>query len=141
MTINYIAILICGIASMIIGSLWYGPLFGKPFMKATGGCDPSKISPEEMQKMKSQMKGLYSIQFVLSLISALVLSVHIQNWTAGTSGVAIAVCTWFGFVMTTNAGACLWRGKSKNDSWTMFLISSGCQLVTFIAFGLILSAW
>ncbi|MFN3694309.1 MAG: DUF1761 domain-containing protein, partial [Ignavibacterium sp.] len=35
-SINYLAVLVCGIISMVIGSLWYGPLFSKLWMKQHG---------------------------------------------------------------------------------------------------------
>ena len=34
--VNLWAVVACAVASMIIGSIWYGPLFGKAFMTATG---------------------------------------------------------------------------------------------------------
>ena len=34
--INYGAVVGAAVASMILGSLWYGPLFGKPWMAAMG---------------------------------------------------------------------------------------------------------
>ena len=30
--VNYLAVLAAAIASMVIGFLWYGPLFGKQYM-------------------------------------------------------------------------------------------------------------
>ncbi len=138
MTINYLAILVCGVAAMIIGYVWYGPLFGKAYMQMMG---MDSMSPEQKQAMKGKMGMMYFIQFVLSIITAGVLSYHIMNWSGSQGAVAIAVCTWFGFVMTTTAGGALWSGKPKATAWKLFWITSGAQFVTFIAFGLILGAW
>ncbi len=139
MEINYVAVLVCGIASMVVGFVWYGPLFGKAYMQIMGA---DTMTPQQKESMKKNMWGMYLIQFILSLITAGVLAVHIANWAdASTSTLAIAICSWFGFVMTTNAGAALWSGKPKNVAWKMFLISSGAHLVTFIVLGLILSVW
>ncbi len=30
--INLLAVVVCAIASMVLGMLWYGPLFGKKWM-------------------------------------------------------------------------------------------------------------
>ena len=34
--VNWIAVLIGGVFNMVFGSLWYGPLFGKVWLKAIG---------------------------------------------------------------------------------------------------------
>jgi hypothetical protein len=44
--INYLAILASGIIMMVLGYLWYGPLFGKPWMKLAG------ITKSDMEKSK-----------------------------------------------------------------------------------------
>ncbi len=138
MTINYLAVLVCGIASMVVGFVWYGPLFGKAWMQIMGA---DSMNPEQKQAMQKNMWGMYLIQFILSLITAGVLSYHIGNWAGDASSIGIAVCTWFGFVMTTDAGAALWSGKPTKVAWKMFLISASAQLVTFIVIGAIIGTW
>jgi hypothetical protein len=141
MTINYLAVLLCGIAAMVVGFIWYGVLFGKTWMKLMGA---DTMSAEKKEAMKKSMGGMYFLQFIMSLITAGVLDYFITNAAASmpsVSGVCIAVTVWFGFVLTTEAGAALWSGKPKKTAWKMFLISASGALVTFIVFGLILSAW
>jgi len=140
MEVNYLAILVCGVAAMVIGFVWYGFLFKKAWAKVIG-VDMSKMSPEECKELQKGMGGVYFAQFVLSLITAYVLAYHIANWAGGETSIIIAIFTWFGFIMTTIAGASLWSGKSKKLAWNMFFISVGAQLVTFIAFGLIINAF
>ena len=113
MEINYLAILVCGVVAMIIGSIWYGPLFGKAYMRVIGA---DKLSPEEMKQEQKKIKGMYFLQFVLSLWTAYILAHFIE-------------------------GSAIWSGKSKKMAWNMFLITASAQLVTFIVFGLILGAW
>ncbi len=138
MEINYLAVLVCGVAAMAVGFVWYGPLFGKTWMQIMGA---ESMSPEAREAMKKNMWAMYAIQFVLSLITAGVLAVHIANWSGPDSGLVIALCTWFGFIVTTEASAALWSGKPTKVAWKMFFISAGAQLVTFVVFGLILGAW
>jgi hypothetical protein len=99
------------------------------------------MTPEQKQAMKKNMGGMYFIQFILSLITAGVLSYHLVNWGGEGTAVGVAICTWFGFVMTTEAGAALWSGKSAKMAWKQFFITAGAQLVTFIVFALILGMW
>jgi hypothetical protein len=137
MTINYLAVLVCGVVSMAIGFVWYGPLFGKAWMKLMGA---EHMSTEQKKEMKDKMGIMYLIQFVLSLITAGVLDYYILN-LKGIVAVNFALALWFGFVMTTEAGAALWSGKSRKDATRMFLISTSGHFVTFIVLALILSAW
>lgn len=139
MAINYLAVLVCGVASMVVGFVWYGPLFGKVWMQIMGA---DTMTAQEKEAMKKSMWGMYLLQFILSLITAGVLAVFIASSAdTTTSAVAIAISSWLGFVMTTNAGAALWSGKPKKIAWKMFFVSSGAQLVTFVIFGLILGSW
>lgn len=68
------AVLVCGVAALVIGSIWYGPLFGKAWMKIMG---VENMSEEQKQAMKKGMWMMYLSQFILSLITAGVLAVHI----------------------------------------------------------------
>jgi hypothetical protein len=141
MTINYLAVLVCAIISMIIGSIWYGPLFGKTWMKIMGA---DSMSAEKKEAMKKSMGVMYFIQFILSLITATVLAYFINIAAMSVpmvSGVCIAIIAWFGFGLAIHAGGALWSGKPKKIACKMFCIAAGAQLITFIAFGLILGAW
>ena len=136
MIINYWAVLVCGVVSMVIGFVWYGPLFGKAWLQIMGA---ESMTSEQKEMMRKNMWGMYLIQFILSLITVGVLAVHIASWSdISASAIGIAVCTWFGFVMTTTAGAALWSGKPKRLAWKMFFISAGAQLVSFVVFGFVL---
>jgi len=121
MEINYLAVLVCGVAAMVVGFVWYGPLFGKTWMRIMG---VDNMTPEQKESMKKNMWSMYLAQFLLSLITANVLAYHIFNWAGSESGLVVALCTWFGFVMTTTAGACLWSGKPKKLAWKMFFIKA-----------------
>ena len=128
---NYLAILVCGVAAMIIGSIWYGPLFGKIYMKSM--C-PEGMSPEQKAAMKKKMGPMYVVQFVLSLISAFVLAKMGPSLTA-------AFWVWFGFIMPTVASGALWSGKPKAAALSFFSITVLANLVTILVFTWILSMW
>jgi Protein of unknown function (DUF1761) len=135
MQINYLAILVCGVVAMVIGFIWYGPLFGKTWMSIMG---VETMSFEQKEAMKKKMWVMYFIQFILSLITAFILSSMI--WPSPNT-VYLAFMVWLGLVMTTEASTALWSGKPAKIAWKMFFITASAQLVTFIAFGLIFSAW
>src|SRR5258705_3544017 len=114
--VNYLAVLVCGIVSMIIGSLWYGPIFGKQWM-ALMGITPEKMA-EQKQKGKSAMFKSYGLMFVGSLIMAFVLS-HALVFgnaylkTSGLSaGLMVGFFNWLGFIAPVTLGSILWEGQS-----------------------------
>ena len=132
---NYWAILVSAIASMIIGSIWYGPLFGKKFMEAMG---MNEWSPEKKVEMKKSMGISYVGQFVLSLIMFFVLSWYITTsiHTGIVGGMANAFGLWLGFVVPLAAGNVLWGGKK-----ILFWLSIGNMLVTLLVAGAIIGGW
>ena len=137
MPINYLAVLVCGILSMVIGFVWYGPLFGKKWMEIVGA-DSKSI--EEQKKMQQSAVPLYALQFLLTLFQVYVLAYLIFVWP-GASGVKLSLFLWVGFVLPIIAGSAMWNNDSSRVAWTRFLIQAGYQLVMFILFGYILTAW
>lgn len=137
MTINYLAILVCAILSMVVGSVWYGPIFGKKWMEIVGATAMDKERRKEMQKAAGP---LYLTQFLLTLFQLWVLAYYIGGWK-DASGLVNSLWIWAGFVVPTIAGSCMWNNESKKVSWSRFLIQAGYQLVIFAIFGTILGNW
>lgn len=135
--INYWAVLVCGVVSMILGSVWYGPLFGKMWMKVIGATEMDVQKRKEMQK---RAMPLYFVSFVLSLFQAYVLAHYIAGWS-DASGVENSLWIWAAFIIPTVAGGAMWNNDSSKVSWARFLIQGGYYLVLFIIFGLILGMW
>ena len=72
--VNYWAVVASAVASMVIGSIWYGPMFGKMFMKEMG---MDKWSKEKQDAMKKTMGVSYLGQFIASLIMFYVVAGYI----------------------------------------------------------------
>lgn len=136
MEINLWAVLVAAIASMGIGSLWYGPLFGKPFSHAIGMDEWSKERREaEMKKMPQT----YIAQFIASLVMFVVLALVTEGlFDALTpmNGMKAALIAWIGFVVPIKLGDALWGGKMS-----LFWIGIGNMLATLVAAGAIIGAW
>lgn len=137
MEINFGAVIVCAVLAMVIGSIWYGPLFGKVWMRICGATD---MDMAERKKMQKAAMPLYLIQFGLALFQIWVLAYYIEGWAAA-SGITNALWIWAAFVMPTIAGASMWNNDSTKIKWSRFLIQSGYQLVCFVVFGLVLGAW
>ena len=126
---------------MVLGFVWYGPMFGKMWMKINGA-DASDV--EARKKMQKAAGPLYVVQFLMTLFQVHVLQgvislMHAAEPDFGSLFIAVFVC--FGFVITTTAGTSMWTAEKGNIKWARFLIQAGYQLVLFVIFGLVLGAW
>jgi hypothetical protein len=135
-SVNLLAVLASTVASMIVGSIWYGPLFGKKYMNLM---EMDKWTPEKQAAMKARMIWSYAGQFVASFVMFYVLGGLIV-WTAPqlnvVFGMGIAFWMWLGFVVPLAFGNTLWGGKMG-----IFWLSIGNMLVTLLVAGAIIGAW
>jgi hypothetical protein len=129
--INPYAILLSAIASMVIGSIWYGPLFGKRYIALMG---MDKLTKKEQAKMKKRMAWLYLGQFVASLVMFFVLALLIGELDLLTA-VSISLLVWIGFIVPVEFGNALWGGKMA-----LFWLGIGNMLLTLLAAGAIIGA-
>lgn len=126
---NYLAILVAGVVNMVIGFLWYGPLFGKKWSALTGVTE---------EQMKSINPGpLYAQSFVATLVAYYVLARFIAQTTTLTEGIEVACLVWLGFVTTVQFTASLFSTRPR----TLYFLDTGYQFVTFLAAGAIIGAW
>lgn len=135
--INYWAVLVCAVLSMVLGYIWYGPLFGKKWLEIVGA------NTMDMERRAEMMKGvwkLYITQFLLTLFQVYVLAYYVAGWFE-VSGVENTLWIWAAFIVPTVAGASMWNNDSAKVSWARFLIQGGYQLVLFVMFGLVLGSW
>lgn len=138
--VNYLAILLCGVASMVLGSFWYSrSLFGNTYMKAVGGAE--NISPEKMAEIQKKMWQLYLSQFILALFQAFVLWFYIVPVVGIMSPLSSAIWIWAGFVMPTLAQSWMWSNRPRRLAWKGFFITAGYNIVLFAVFSVIIGAF
>jgi len=132
--VNYLAVLFAAIASMVVGSIWYGPLFGKMYTSVMG---MDKMSPEQREAMKKGMAGMYIGQFVASLVMFYVLAWVIVGLGHHSlmGGLKTALLVWIGFFVPLKLGDALWGGKM-----TLFWLGIGNSLITLLVAGAIIGA-
>lgn len=131
--VNYLAVLLCGISSMLIGFLWYGPLFGKEWMKLVG------LTAEKQEKAKKTMQLTYTAMFISSLVVAWILF-HFIWYAAPASytlfiSIKVAIYAWIGFVATVSYTKFLFSPERKPIK--LLVIETGYQLASLIAMGII----
>lgn len=118
---------------MIVGSIWYGPLFGKRWMKHFN------FSKEEMDKAKKEMPKTYGMMFVGSLVTTFVLAVTISMAPiqGAMTGVIGAFWIWLGFIVAVKMSEVLFEKKA----WEAFYIECGYYFVFLGIAGAILGGW
>ena len=136
-SLNWVAILVAAISTMVVGFLWYSPLlFAKPWMREMG-CDPNdKAKIEEMRKGAA---AAYSGSFVASLLSAFTLALILHGLKAEDLhfGIMASFHIWLGFVATVQFTGALFMKQSMK----LLAINTGYQLVCYLVMGSILTAW
>lgn len=135
--INFLAVFVAAIASMVLGFLWYSPiLFAGPWMRLMG------VDPNDKAKLAEMQKGaakLYGLSFVASVVSAIALAKFIDITSVVTIlyGMKVGFAVWLGFVATVQLTGALFSKQPAK----LFLINTGYQLVCYLAMGAILAKW
>ena len=136
--VNYLAVVGGMAVMMVLGYVWYGPLFGKKWARLMGW------SVEEMQsRMQKEMAKSYGIMALGAFLLSLVMS-HSLIFAAtylGESGISAGLQTgfwnWLGFVVPVSIGTVLWDGKP----WMLWFINAGYWLVGMCLVGILLALW
>ena len=131
--INYWAVLIATIVSCVIGSLWYGPLFGNTWMKLTG------VSPKAMKAMQKKAKFSMIFQIIATLIMSAVLSLFVSalEIVGWPEGIGLGFWLWLGFLAPVLLGSILWEGKPVK----LYILNAAYWLVNLCVMGAIIGLW
>lgn len=131
-SVNYFAILVCGVVAIGLGSLWYSPfLFGKLWLQETDH------SEEDLKRRSSSLR-IYGLTFIGHLVMAYVLA-RVMNYTNATTvieGMRIAFLCWLGFT----AASMLINAVYEKKSIRLVAVDGGYHLIVLLVFGIILGA-
>ena len=133
-SISLIGVIGATIASIVIGFIWYGPLFGKLWITMMGW------TPEEIDSQKqSGMAKSYTLMTLGSLVSAYILGNFVQLAGAVTAwdGITVGFFAWLGFAVPLLLSSVIWEGKP----WKLYGLNTGYQLAAWCAMGAILAIW
>jgi hypothetical protein len=135
--VNLYIVLTGAVLSMVVGFIWYGPLFGKKWL-AIIGADAADLAARK--KMQKAAGPFYIMQFLMTLLQVFALAL-IVALTGASSGLDRALLIWAAFVVPTLAGAIMWTNEPGKQKKARFLIQGGYQLVMFVIFGLLIQLW
>lgn len=119
-------------SAFVVGWLWYGPLFGKLWMKLNG------FTPEMLRDGKGlSMPLIMIINYIATVLAAFAIAMFIGSAADMHFGI------FAGFMI-----ALFWIGTSRlNDvlyerqPFKLYLINLGYNLVIYIIMGAVLGAW
>lgn len=134
-SVNLLAVLVAGIANMVVGSLWYSPaFFGKTWMALSG------IKKEQMTEAKKKgMAKYYAAAFLVGLVMIYILGGFLAIFQVANvmDALQITFWLWLGFIATVSISSVLWEGKP----WTLYFINIGHYLVSLGIASVILTVW
>ncbi|HUE79248.1 MAG TPA: DUF1761 domain-containing protein [Sphingomicrobium sp.] len=125
--VNWIAVLLSAVSSMVLGGVWYSPmLFAKPWQQAAGLSDEQAAS--------GNMAVIFGGAFLLSLVAAAVFAMFLGREMGLGPSIAAGA----------SAGLC-WVAASFGINYLferrplrLWLINGGYHILQFTLFGLIL---
>ena len=129
--INWWVVIGVSVLQIFIGSIWYGYMFGKFWMRIMGS---SHMTKEEIKKAQKEMMPMYFVQFFMSLIMNVALYTAVKMNSDGLliDDICAAIVLWIGFVLPIQVGEVIWSGLSNSDKVKKLAVSSSQQLLTMI---------
>jgi surface polysaccharide O-acyltransferase-like enzyme len=131
MKTNYAAVFVAAIAYWLLGALWFGVLFGKPWMAL------ENISIEQAKTMNPVLP--YVITFVLNLLIAYALA-QVCIWRNANTigrGASVGVLLWIGFIGPITYTTYMYEMRPKE----LFAINEFFPLAGLVLMGAIIGAW
>jgi len=131
MRINYLAVLVAAIAYWVLGAVWYGVLFNKPWMA---------LEHMTIERAESVHPAIpYLVAFLLELLIAYSLA-QLCIWrnanTAGR-GASVGVLVWIGFIGPIAFMNYMFEMRPKE----LYAINEFYPLAGLVLMGVILGGW
>ncbi len=138
-TINWLAVLVAGISSFVIGGIWYSPgLFGKIWMKDNG------LTVSEVRKRAKEKIVAWTVLFSLLMSASLALFLAFSK--DGCNGCIPAVGMSRGATIGLIGG--IWtfcataiHSVFEEKTWRLVLINGFYSVVSLTMMGAIIGVW
>lgn len=120
---------LAALSAFVLGGLWYGPLFGKAWLRLNG-------KPED-QPMEGHPAKIFGGSFVLSLISAFVFAMFVGRDAGLAFGASVGVAAGLGWVATSYGINYLFADRKLG----LWLVDGGYHTLQFTLYGALLGRW
>ncbi len=133
--INWLAVLVCVIVSMISGSLWYNPkTFFPMWWKVVGAGRTPGMQNMTMTWMLTVLASVVEAVAMAFMVNAMG---NLMGGPSAAVGASIGFMLWLGFIAPTYLVNKLFAGHGLK----IWAIETGNHLINFLLFGAILGAW
>jgi Protein of unknown function (DUF1761) len=127
---NHLAIITAAVLAFVLGGLWYGPLFGKIWMKENG------LTEETAAQMNAAK--VYGLSFVWTLVMAYNLGFFLNDPSiTPTTAILYGFATGFGWI----AMGLFVVGLFERRSARLMLVNGGYMTVSLTMMGAVIGAW
>lgn len=127
--VSLIAVLLCGVATLLIGGLWYSPLlFARVWQREAG------LSDETVRSGNLALR--FGLTFVLGLVAGAVFALFIGNAMTVAQATAAGAAAGVAWVAASFGINYLFEHRS----FKLWLVNGGYHIVQFTAFGAIIGA-
>lgn len=127
--LNWWAILVATFTSFLLGGLWYGPLFGKKWLRA--------LNKSEYDLPPSAVPFVVSIitSFITCVVLAWLISLlGISGWRNGALFGAVVGVAFIACSSVSDGAFCRW-------SWTLLSIQAVYRILYCVMAGVIFAVW
>jgi len=131
MKTNYAAVFVCAVAYWLLGALWFGLLFSRPWMAL------EHMTEEQARTMNPVLP--YVVSFALNLLIAYLLSQIClwRNATTAARGAALGILLWIGLVGPITYTTYMYEMRPPQ----LFAINQFYPLVGLALMGAVLGGW
>ena len=139
--LNGLALAVAIVAMVAVGFVWYGPLFGRVWMREMGMNEATPPEPGIM------LRGLI-LMMAGALLNAYAIACVMEVWRPSAwripsdrsdsfYAVVGALIPWLGFAVPMLLSSVAWEQRS----WKLFGINAGYQLLALLTAAMILAHW
>ena len=128
MDVNWLAVFLAALSAFVLGGLWYGPLFGKAWLRLNG--------KPEGSPMEGHPAKIFGGSFVFALIAAAVFAMFLGREADLAFGTAVGAAAGLGWVATSFGINYLFAGRKLG----LLLVDGGYHTLQFTLYGAIIGA-
>jgi hypothetical protein len=129
--VNYWAVLVSAMSAFVVGWIWYGPLFGKIWMKLTG------FTEEELKEGNISMPVMLLLNYIATALAAFAIAILIGSEANIGFGIFAGAMISVFWIATNRLNDVLYERKP----WGLYFIHVGYNLIIYTIIGAILATW
>jgi hypothetical protein len=130
-SINYWAVLVAALSSFVVGWIWYGPLFGKTWMRLHG------FTEKELTESNISMPVVMGVNYIATALAALAIALFIGSEANAGFGIFAGLMIAVFWIGTSRLNDVLFEKKP----WGLFFINAGYNVAIYVIMGAVIGTW